>query len=664
MTAQSSETTKKETTTEIANRYREDSRVMMQALAESADANSMRNPLPVTGRIQPFSQQQVENCLADAILKRIAWSLPSSSTQKMWQLSLGDDFSSKVGSKLVRDYYAYHEKLKTRSQFRKALQFSRSHGGTVIILKINDGRHYSEPVNEGKIKSISGLIVRHRWQVAPSVRTAASIFDLDDIEHYEILTIDQQIKQKLLFNETNSKQDDRLIHRSRILRFNGALMPDDWMISYNNGWGLSVFDEVWKYYKNYTNGLNAVGELIKTQSVLQHSFEGLRELMMASDEESIAAIKQTMKSIRLMFDLYGMVLHDSREQFNWNARPLAGMDSLVQVQKDGVTGASGMPHTIVWGESPGGLGRDGKETQINYANSVAEYQGENLDPSAAILDRYIFLAKDGPTKGKIPDDYQRQYPSILRMTIEDLRSGRLSDIQALASGIQAGFITPNEARTVPSNSDWWPEFNIDQKAWEEARKKAEEQANSLGGFDLGALGGEEAAPPTEEPAPVEEEPITQMDSAAYTPIKRVLNWHGLSIGVTHDKGDLRYNKTMKAGYGHIRRSYGHAEDAKAIDVYIKNPNSPSLWKVRQLNTATGEIDETKYFLGFDSPKEVRDCYYYHAGLDRFGGVEKCDPTELNQYRQDVEDSEEVDEVYQGKILTDIANRINVQAQLD
>jgi hypothetical protein len=42
-------------------------------------------------------------------------------------------------------------------------------------------------------------------------------------------------------------------------------------------------------------------------------------------------------------------------------------------------------------------------------------------------------------------------------------------------------------------------------------------------------------------------------------------------------------------------------------------------------------------LGFDSPKEVRDCYYYHAGLDRFGGVEKCDPTELNQYRQDVED---------------------------
>jgi hypothetical protein len=49
-------------------------------------------------------------------------------------------------------------------------------------------------------------------------------------------------------------------------------MPDDWMISYNNGWGLSVFDEVWKYYKNYTNGLNAVGELIKTQSVLQHSF--------------------------------------------------------------------------------------------------------------------------------------------------------------------------------------------------------------------------------------------------------------------------------------------------------------------------------------------------------------------------------------------------------
>ena len=370
-----------------------------------------------------------------------------------------------IVGRIVKDYFAYHIKLKTREKFRKALQFSRSHGGAVIVLKINDGKHYSEPVDEGKIKSVTGLIVRHRWQVSPFVRTATSIFDLDDIEHYEILTIDQEIKQKLLFKDTGNKQDDRLIHRSRILRFDGSLMPDDWMLAHNSGWGLSVFDEVWKYYKYYTNGLNGVGELIKTHSVLQHSFEGLRELMKNSSEDSIIAIKQTMKSIRLMYDLYGMVLHDSREQFNWNSRPVAGMDGLVNVHRDAFIGVSGMPHTKLFGESPGGLGRDGKETQINWANTNAEYQSENVEPNADKLDRYVFLAKDSPTKGKIPEDYKRQYPSILRLSIEDVRAGRVSDVQALASGIQAGFITTDEARTVPSNSDWWPELNLNQEAW-------------------------------------------------------------------------------------------------------------------------------------------------------------------------------------------------------
>lgn len=641
--------TEPQTPEENATRYREDSRLMLQAMSEGADVANFRNPFPVAGGIRPFSQQQIEGCLTDGILKRIAWSLPSSATQVMWNLSLGDDYSSAKSSKIIKDYSTYHNKLKTRERIRKALQFSRSHGGAVVVMKIDDGRHYSEPVDEGKIKTVTGLIVRHRWQVSPFVRGTSNAFDLDDIEHYEILTIDQEIKQKLLFKNTKNEWNDRLIHKSRILRFDGALMPDDWMLSHNNGWGLSVFDEVWKYYKYYTNGLNGVGELIKTHSVLQHSFEGLRELMKNSSEESVNAIKQTMKSIRLMYDLYGMVLHDSREQFNWNGRPVTGMDNLVNVHRDAFIGVSGMPHTKLFGESPGGLGRDGKETQINWANTTAEYQAENIEPKVEQLDRYIFLAKDGVTKGKFLEDYKRQYPSILRLSIEDVRAGRNSDVQALASGIQAGFITPDEARTVPSNSDWWSELNLNQEAWEEAKKKAEEQANSLGGFDMGSIG--EEAPPDEtttdatatEETPIEEPtPEEEKTDSLNQPIKRVLNWQGLNIGVTHDKGDMRYNRTMMTGYGHIRGSYGAGEDSKAIDVYVHNPKSEDFWKVRQLNPSTGELDETKYFIGFDNAKSVKDCFEYHAGVDRFGGVERCSPTELNQYRQDREELDEED----------------------
>lgn len=119
------------------------------------------------------------------------------------------------------------------------------------------------------------------------------------------------------------------------------------------------------------------------------------------------------------------------------------------------------------------------------------------------------------------------------------------------------------------------------------------------------------------------------------PIKRVITHQGLKIGVTHDTGDYRFNHPMMAGYGHIRKSYGKAEDGLALDVYLgSNLKQPEIWKVRQLQPETGMLDEHKYFIGFSSPGEVRDTFCHHAGDDRFGGIEKCSLEELNSYRED------------------------------
>ena len=119
------------------------------------------------------------------------------------------------------------------------------------------------------------------------------------------------------------------------------------------------------------------------------------------------------------------------------------------------------------------------------------------------------------------------------------------------------------------------------------------------------------------------------------PIKRIEIRNGLKIGITHDPGDLRYSKSMMAGYGHVRGTYGQGEDGKAVDVYLgADLNSPKIYKVRQIDPATGEIDEHKYFVGFNSTKKVKDTFCYHAGSDRFGGVEPASDAELSAYRQD------------------------------
>ena len=129
--------------------------------------------------------------------------------------------------------------------------------------------------------------------------------------------------------------------------------------------------------------------------------------------------------------------------------------------------------------------------------------------------------------------------------------------------------------------------------------------------------------------------ITRSD--ANVPIKRVVKHQGFEIGITHEKDAIRfpYSLPLSAGYGHIRRSYGAAEDKKAIDVYWGGDESATdVYRVRQLNPDTGFVAEHDYFMGFggeDAPKAIRELYLRHLGQKRFGGLEKVDPFELTQF---------------------------------
>ena len=129
--------------------------------------------------------------------------------------------------------------------------------------------------------------------------------------------------------------------------------------------------------------------------------------------------------------------------------------------------------------------------------------------------------------------------------------------------------------------------------------------------------------------------IPRLDAS--DPVKRVVKWQGLSIGITHESGNHRFSgfpsRPMLKGvsYGHIRRSRKSAPDKKAFDVYYGNQESDSLFKVRQL-TLEGLVDEPKYMIGFPSIAAARDVYIAHAGRDRFGGIEQISLDELAKYR--------------------------------
>ncbi|MDA0269049.1 MAG: hypothetical protein O3A14_19340 [Cyanobacteria bacterium] len=117
--------------------------------------------------------------------------------------------------------------------------------------------------------------------------------------------------------------------------------------------------------------------------------------------------------------------------------------------------------------------------------------------------------------------------------------------------------------------------------------------------------------------------------------KRVMRWKRLEIGLSHEPGDTRHGRKMKAGYGHIRGSYGAAEDGMAIDVYVgPDLGSDRVFKVKQVVPDTGELDEYKYLIGCWDKDEAQQLYLAHMPKRFLGGVEAADfETELGQFQQ-------------------------------
>lgn len=120
------------------------------------------------------------------------------------------------------------------------------------------------------------------------------------------------------------------------------------------------------------------------------------------------------------------------------------------------------------------------------------------------------------------------------------------------------------------------------------------------------------------------------------PICRVLRWKRLEIGLTHDPllGDTRHGRKMTAGYGHIRGSYGDAEDGMSLDVYVgPDLGSDQVFRAKQVVPETGDFDEYKYIIGCWTTDEAKDLFLAHMPERFFDGIESVPFSELEKYQK-------------------------------
>lgn len=144
-----------------------------------------------------------------------------------------------------------------------------------------------------------------------------------------------------------------------------------------------------------------------------------------------------------------------------------------------------------------------------------------------------------------------------------------------------------------------------------------------------------------------DEPLSDRDSVEKSAtfsghkLHKRIKFQGMDISIENRKGSKRHWKDrdgnegdtlMQADYGYIRRTVGN--DGDHVDAYIgPNEESTKVFVIHQVRPDSGEFDEDKVMLGFDSADEAKEMYLKHYNSPKFFG--SMDELDMNTFQDKV-----------------------------
>lgn len=475
--------------------------------------------------------EELEALLRDPTIERVCSAYPEEAVKKGVEFTLGGD-DGKDFSDEQEAMRKYCETCAVRQEradeaivdlgtisseldaVTQAQVLANIYGGAGVLIDIDDGQDPSEPISANKIKTIRGLYVLDRWQLTPEAKFT---YDWTNPTHY-----------RLNFgNRPEGLNDDEpisVVHRSRVLRFdgrNGRRMPSR-VLQRNNGWGQSSIDAMWEVWRDYATCFQYLSNMIADCSFFVYKLKGLRSMIESGNEDRL---RKRFQNLRLSVDVLGGAALDAEfESVEWVTRTFAGLPELTDRFKDLLVAATEMPLSIIFGRGATGLAAQGTgETEAKiWAGQVENYQTTVLRGKLRHLYQLIWLSKDGPTSGKVPENWDFKFPSLLVQSEAEKTAWQASWINTVmgAAGSQP-LLTVEEARnSMFGGSGFSTEIKLDKDEWEKQKKAAEEaqQQEQRGGFDYASMFGQDPnaaegeVPPEEVAAQQGQQPPTNQDS--------------------------------------------------------------------------------------------------------------------------------------------------------
>jgi phage-related protein (TIGR01555 family) len=413
-----------------------------------------------------LAQEELENLYSEWIPKRVVDIVAEQATRKGFKVLFGGEGAA---AEVVSGIEQVIEDLYILENLGLACKNSRLFGGAVILLYIDDGRSADQPVDRRNIRSVEGMEVLDRWQIAPVINEEA-LYDYSKASHYQIISGDLIQRPQLA-----------KIHKDRILRFDGEWLP--YRIRQRNyGWGMSTLQSVYDSFRFYSTGISAASTLLTEFDIFVHKLRGLSTMLAAGKEGDVRSrlvLNDMSKSV-----YRGYVIDAEKEELEFISRNFGGIGEILEKLRIDIIGASQIPHTILFGESPGGLGSTGRSEERDFAKMLGDYQGAHFKRPMKQLMELILLSKEGPTNGQLPESWRIHFNDLFELNEREKADVRARVAAVDGRYIQLGVLSPKEVADARyGGTEWSMELTLDPTVVRELPQKPGETKVPPGGRD-------------------------------------------------------------------------------------------------------------------------------------------------------------------------------------
>lgn len=556
-----------------------------------------------------LSESELEELYKNGLIRRYIDAIPEAMLRHHPTITLGSTKDGEQDPELIPQFERFLQATHFDHALREVVQLQRLYGGAGLVLLLDDGQLPEEPVNLRTLRGLRGYVPLSRHELIPE---DVSFTDYSKPEHYRITT-----NQRLEPGQTESYVN-QLIHHSRVARFDGLYLP--WNIrARNTGWGMSCVEVLWDAFQNYEGALGGLDSLLSEGDLLVHKIPGLMQRIAAGGE---ADIRKRLEINNLARSVYGALVVDKEEEVTNISRGLNNLAQATEPFVQYLQAVTGWPASILMGTSPGGLGKEGRFEERVWASLVEGWQEVYCRLPVLEIFTYIFASKEGPTKGKIPENWDVNFPSVFTQT--DAERAELVGKMATADNtyVQLGVLNAIEVRQSRFGGT---KFSIETQLNEAITEQLAQQTDmqfqqQVAGFEaqmLAAQGGgmppEAGASPEGVESPTEtagdDEPGgAVLPDAAPEPDEQrkrrgdvfdSMEAQGLRIRVTHALGDSR------AGYliGPDGQRLDGSESAPVMIFGPHRTKAYKLYRARFVNDA--QLIDGPYVTGYASMKAAK-----------------------------------------------------------